>query len=108
MSQVDHLIAKLLSQKWVDLFDQTAKQFVDLENAKYPGIYLLAYTDKNLANTPIELQDIFYVGMSNSDGGVKQRLANFVSGIERNKNHSGGMRFYRDYAGGLSFSEFSK
>lgn len=90
----------LLKKNWVKLYD-----YCNLENCKYPGVYLLAYTEKELEGKPIDLADIFYVGMSNSLGGIKQRLRQFISGIERGYGHSGGNRFFKDYSENSPFSK---
>lgn len=107
MITIQHLVTNLLSQRWADLLEQKSQRFSALGNAKYPGVYLLAYTNRGLQNQPIDINDVFYVGMSNSDGGVKQRLINFMNGIESGKMHSGGERFFHNYAHGIPFSDFS-
>jgi hypothetical protein len=48
---------------------------------------------------------VFYVGMSNAAGGVRQRLKQFLDGIEHNRQDSGAMRFYREYCGHRPFSK---
>ena len=97
---MEKLIQRLLSQKWVEL--QTGITF--LQDGNYPGVYLLAYTDKDLKGEDIDLTDIFYVGMSNSRGGVKQRLKQFINGIEKDVPHSAGKRFREEYTNGIPFS----
>ena len=47
-------------------------------------MYLLAYTNKNLKGQRVKPEDIFYVGMTCSVGGLKQRLEQFIRGIEKN------------------------
>lgn len=97
---MEKLIQRLLSQKWADL--QTS--ITSLQDGEWPGVYLLAYTDKDLEGKGIELADIFYVGMSNSRGGVRQRLKQFIRGIEKGASHSAGIRFLKEHANGIPFS----
>ncbi len=89
----------LFNKRWTSLL----KSYKNLENNQYPGVYILAYTDKNLEEKPIKIEDVFYVGMSNSLGGVKQRLKQFISGINKGYGHSAGNRFFQDYSKGKSF-----
>jgi hypothetical protein len=89
-------IETLLNKTWTNLLDNYKK----LENNKYPGVYILAYTDKDLEEKPIDVEDIFYVGMSNSKGGVKQRLKQFIKAISIGKSHSAGNRFFKEYSKG--------
>jgi hypothetical protein len=105
---MEGIIQRLLSRRWTHLLKQHTQHFVALQNAQYPGVYVLAYSDKDLEDQPIELVDIFYVGMSNSDGGVQERLKGFINGIEKYRSHSGGKRFYKLYAQAQPFSIFSQ
>lgn len=82
---------KLLEKTWIKLED-----YKTLDNSQYPGVYILAYSDKDLEKKPIRIEDIYYVGMSNSLGGVKQRLNQFFSGIEKGYGHSAGNRFLKE------------
>ncbi len=93
-------LQNLLNKKWTNLL----KNYKNLENSKFPGVYLLAFTNTDLEGKPIELKDIFYVGMSNSRGGAKQRLKQFINGIHKNYGHSAGNRFFQDYSKGKSFA----
>jgi len=71
---------------------------------QYPGVYLLAYTAAKLNNKPVAVRDVFYVGMSNSAGGVRQRLKQFKVGIENNTSHSGARRFFKDHNQNRAFT----
>jgi hypothetical protein len=62
---------------------------------KFPGVYLLAYSDKGLDGQKVEVADVFYVGMSNSKGGVRARLDQFKSAIEGRRGHSAGNYCYQ-------------
>ena len=48
---------------------------------------------------------MLYAGMSNSAGGVRSRLKQFIRGIEKHGSHSGAMRFYREHCGGKPFAQ---
>lgn len=100
-SKIHKLVDELLSKKWMELYNEKSS----IENLEYPGVYLLAYSDRKLKDKNINLRDIFYVGMTNSAGGVKQRLNQFINGIEKNRQHSGGMRFLKEYMNGTPYSE---
>lgn len=91
-------INQLLNKTWEDLI----KNIDSLE--VYPGVYILALTDEDLMGKPIDLNDIFYVGMTNAREGIKGRLNQFLYSIEKGKGHSGGNRFLKDYLHGISFS----
>ena len=93
-------IQEILNKSWKPLLEN----YQNIENGNYPGIYLLAFTDKNLDNQKVEPGDIFYVGMSNARKGVKSRVKQFLNGIEKNGSHSAGMRFYKENSKGIAYS----
>jgi hypothetical protein len=78
-------------------------EYQRLEDGIYPGVYVLAYSDKALAGQPVEAEDIFYVGMSNAS--INQRLSQFIRGIEDGKHHSGAGRFFHEYAKRIPYSQ---
>lgn len=94
-------IQEILNKKWQPLLENYKK----IEDGNYPGIYLLAYTNKNLEGQIVEPDDIFYVGMSNARKGLTSRVKQFLNGIEKNGSHSAGMRFYKENSQGIPFSE---
>ena len=101
LTQIEALVSNLFSGSWVNLHRADAFQRPDLT---FPGVYLLAFTAADLEDRVVDVREVFYVGMSNSTGGVRQRLKQFKTGIEVNDLHSGAMRFYRDYCHGRPFS----
>ncbi len=92
-------IKKLFDKKWTNLL----KNYKSLKDNQYPGVYILAYADKNLEGKSIKIEDVFYVGMSNSRGGIKQRLKQFIDSIHKKDGHSAGNRFFQEYSKGKSF-----
>lgn len=94
-------IKKIMNKKW----ELLPKNLRNIKDGNYPGIYLLAFTYKNLKGKNVELKDIFYVGMTNARKGLTGRIQQFVNGIEKNTSHSAGMRFYEEYSNGIPFSE---
>jgi hypothetical protein len=102
LTEIDHLVSRLFSESWTGLQSSKSLARPDL---KFPGVYLLAYTDGDIEGARVDVRDVFYVGMSNAAGGVNQRLKQFKAGIEKNGLHSGAMRFYRDYGHNRPFSE---
>lgn len=95
------MLKRLLSQRWASFESDLSAP----KGSEYPGVYLLAYTSRNIAAKRVQLADIFYVGMSNSLGGVRQRLKQFRNGIEKNTSHSAGRRFFSEYSNGVAFSK---
>jgi len=94
-------IQKILNKKWKPLLEN----YKNIEDGNYPGIYLLAFTDKNLEGEIVKPSDIYYVGMSNARKGLTSRVKQFLNGIEKNGSHSAGMRFYKENSNGIAFSE---
>jgi hypothetical protein len=96
--KVQDLIAELFSQKWTNLHTS----FSNLEDGIYPGVYVLAYSDRNLKAEYVKVEDVFYVGMTHA--GIYKRLKQFIKGIEENDHHSGACRFYKEYARNIPYS----
>lgn len=71
----------------------------NLEGIKYPGIYCIAVTSRMIEGHPFEMiENIEYIGMTNSNGGLKSRLSQFDSTIKRVRLHHGGAhRFIGKY-----------
>jgi hypothetical protein len=63
------------------------------KTGRYPGVYLLAFSDDRLARKRVELRDIFYVGLSCT--GLSTRLNQFLKGKDEYCCHSAAMRFYK-------------
>jgi hypothetical protein len=66
-------------------------------------VYVLAYSDENLEGEQVKEEKIFYVGMSHA--GIRQRLRQFIKGIEDGKHHSGAGRFFKVYADHVPYSQ---
>lgn len=96
---VQDLMTKLFSQKWTNLHTNLLK----LNDRQYAGVYVLAYSAKNLEGDQVKEQDIFYVGMTHA--GIRKRLNQFIKGIEEDKHHSAARRFYKEYAGESPYSK---
>ena len=96
------LLRRLLSKRWAYLH----KDLSAAEEGQYPGVYILAYSKKDLKDKPIRIRDIFYVGMSHA--GVVKRLGRFIKGLEENKYHSAAKRFFRTYGMGSPFSQLRR
>lgn len=63
---------------------------------KYPGVYMVAITDKNLEGTDPQLDDVVYIGMTNSWNGLIGRWRQFDRSIKGFSGHSGGNTVYAD------------
>lgn len=93
-------VSELISKKWVRL-----EKPDELDKCRFPGVYILSYSNLDLESKTIDIKDIYYVGMSNSLGGVKQRLKQFIRAIETGKSHSGGNRFFDKVNNKTPYSE---
>jgi hypothetical protein len=70
-----------------------------------PGVYLLAYTYKPMVGRPVRPADVFYVGMSNSAGGLRQRFRQFQSSLEGGNGHGPAYRFFMKCAKQRKYSQ---
>ena len=72
-----------------------------LPGIKFPGVYVIAMSDKDIASTPFTWRkEIIYIGMTNSKGGLKSRLQQFENTINGKEGHGGAVRVrfkHRDY-----------
>lgn len=55
-----------------------------------PGVYMISITDKNLEGKEPAFEDVVYVGMTNSQGGLQSRWNQFNNSINGKSGHSGG------------------
>ena len=63
----------------------------ELENLKYPGVYAIAKSTRNLAGKPFTFRkEIIYFGMTNFTGGLRARLNRFDDTISRKRISHGG------------------
>jgi len=98
---MEEKIQEILKKKWKPLLENYKK----IDDGNYPGIYLLAFSEKNLEEEIVKPSDIFYVGMSNARKGLTSRVQQFINGIEKNGSHSAGMRFYKENSKSIAFSK---
>lgn len=75
----------------------------ELTGIKFPGVYAIAKTHESLEGLPFRyIEEIVYFGMSNSKGGLRQRLQQFndtMAGVR--DQHGGADRFlavYKNFA----------
>lgn len=58
-----------------------------------PGVYVIAISSQDISGTPFSwIPEIVYVGMTNSRGGLKSRLAQFDRTIKGGEGHGGAKR----------------
>jgi hypothetical protein len=74
----------------------------DLNNLQYPGVYVIAYNKQDMNDKSFDwIEEIIYVGMTNSKKGLKGRLRQFENTIKGKKSqHSGAKKIiykYKDY-----------
>jgi hypothetical protein len=84
-------IKELLKRKWETLPIDKDKLRLR-QNLNSPGVYLLAFDSPSLRSERIEPEDIWYVGMTN-EGGLANRLCQFISSAAGGGGHSAGDRF---------------
>lgn len=100
--RVERLLDQLLSQKWVEL----PREYPAIDQWEKPGVYLIAFTRKNLERQKISLSDVYYIGMSNARTGVNGRLKKFADAIEgKRAKHFAGKRFFKDVSKGTPYSQ---
>jgi hypothetical protein len=69
------------------------KNRVALTGVSFPGIYAVAISTSNIAETPFNwIRDIVYVGMTNAKGGLNSRLRQFDNTIKGGGGHGGAHR----------------
>jgi hypothetical protein len=78
------------------------------ERAKYPGVYIIAITDKpDLVGKTPSYQEVVYIGMSGAKKGLASRWGQFDKAIRGiGENHSGGERIYKNRGKYDSWTEF--
>lgn len=72
----------------------------ELQNVRYPGVYIIAQTDQPLTDDFSWREEIIYIGMTNSGGGLQSRLHQFDKTLRGDIKHGGADRVlykYRDY-----------
>ena len=86
---------KLNFSKWMSWVKRL--NFAGGEN---PGIYMISITEKDLEGKDPQYQDVVYIGMTNSRGGLFNRWQQFDNSIKSDKitgnGHSGGDRVYEE------------
>jgi len=74
-----------------------------MKNTKYPGVYAIAISTKNIAGTPFNYRkEVVYFGMTNSKSGLRGRLNAFNNTLrgKSGSGHVGAERFRYDYDDG--------
>ena len=73
-----------------------------LPGIKCPGIYVIARSDRNIQGRPFRWrEEIIYIGMTNSIGGLRSRLKAFDDTLRGRESHGGAQRVrfkYSEYA----------
>ncbi len=65
----------------------------ELDKVKFPGVYAIALSKRNIAGANFSCrQEIIYIGMTNSVGGLKSRLRQFENTIRGGDGHGGAKR----------------
>ena len=90
------LLTRLFARRWRPFHtnERELAQSTKVEIFADPGVYLLAYTHKPMVGRPVRPADVFYVGMSNSAGGLRQRFRQFQSSLEGGNGHGPAYRFF--------------
>jgi len=93
LRELDGRLRELFGKRWKIL----GKEQLEKEPI-HPGVYLLAYTNRNLAGKRVDIRDVFYVGMSTTS--LRARLTQFWDGIKDGGHHSAEARFYKIWSEG--------
>src|ERR1017187_4070072 len=77
------------------------------ETLKYPGVYAIALSDKDFTLSQfVWCEEIIYIGMTNSKGGLKSRLQQFENTIKGKEGHGGAKRvLFKHFDGNLLVSQ---
>ena len=67
----------------------------NLENKKFPGVYLIAISNKELSGKIPTYNEVSYIGMTNSKNGLYGRWSQFNRSIHGKTGHSGGNTVYK-------------
>ena len=63
---------------------------------QFPGVYVIAITHKpDLEGQEVSYEDVAYIGMTNSRGGLISRWGQFYNAISGKEGHSGGKSVYK-------------
>jgi hypothetical protein len=62
----------------------------------FQGVYVIAVTNKRLEGEKVTWNDVVYIGMTNSLGGLSNRWRQFDRAINGKFGHSGGKTIYED------------
>lgn len=83
-------IPRLYFGRWVAWQDRNS-----IDGAEYPGVYLLATSQRNLEGKKADVGQAAYIGMTNNKKGLKVRWSQFNHGIQGGGRHSGGDLMFR-------------
>ena len=79
--------------KWVGWKDRE-----NLDGISYSGVYAIAIAEQVIAGKDFDFEkEIAYFGMTNSKGGLKNRLQQFDNTIQGKEGHGGAKRFRKKY-----------
>lgn len=82
-------MTKLEFTKWEKWRDRNI-----LSGSKYRGVYCIALKEDDISDQDFKwIPEIVYIGMTNSKGGLKNRLKQFDNTIRWEEGHGGGCRF---------------
>jgi len=71
---------------------------VKFSDGRWPGVYMIAITNKNIEDTEYDFRHVVYIGMTNSKDGLFSRWNQLHAAINKGyrKSHSGGNTIYDD------------
>lgn len=73
----------------------------DIPERHYPGVYVIAISERDLTDVAVRWLDVVYIGMTQSKGGLTQRWSQFQNSVRGRNGHSGGWAIF-NHAGGDS------
>ncbi len=84
-------VPELVFTEWYLWEDRTS-----IRNSEYPGVYMMAISNKDLAGQIPQYADVSYIGMTNSHKGLQGRWYQFYRSIQGKSGHSGGNTVFRE------------
>lgn len=99
MEDLGKEVKRLLNGFWKEMPDIGEMR----EIPERAGVYVIAYTDEDIACKKVKDFTVIYVGMSNSFKGLRNRLRQFRHSVNGNFKHSAGNRFYKEWLNGQAY-----
>jgi len=95
IGSLDDLSSRLFAQPWQELRNVADHGFRALDGALLPGVYLVAFSERDLQGEPARESEVYYIGMSHA--GISKRLNQFIRGLKNGHGHCGAVRHFQKH-----------